>query len=833
MRAGFSRAQHFGRAPLISVVDTFRQDLRYAVRTCRRAPGFTLVAVLTLAIGIGANTAIFSLVNAVLLRPLSYPDPSRMVWFLTTAPEGPGGGASDVKFKMWRSIPSTFDDVVAFRFDFMNLSAGDHFDSVLGAEVTDGFFRLFGARTQVGRTFTASDALPSGANVVIISDSLWTRRFQRGAVIGRTITLNRRTYVVIGVLQAGFDTTTLTSADAPEPDVWVPLAIDPASTSREVQFVVAGRLRSTVSLAEAQARVAAAAGELRRRYPNYVRAGDGATVERFQSFLARHDRDPLLLLSGAVSLVLLIACANLANLLVARGAARSSELRMRAVLGATRGRLVQQLVTESVLLAVVGGAAGGVIGRASIAAVVAVTGPTITRIGLTRQGVPMDATVLGFTTAVALIAVLVFGLVPALIASRLARSLSVNDIGTTRVAGRRQRRIGGLLTAVEIGLSVVLLVGAALLIRTFANLEQVRLGFDPRHLLAVDVVADERGMSAAVRSQSIREGQVAVRAIPGVIDASASCCVPLRNGDGTLRYVVEGRPLTGLYHGMGGWRPVTPSYFETMRIPLVAGRLFSDSDSMSAPRVVIINQAMADRWWPGGGALGQRITLGKGIGGVWDEPTREIVGIVANVRDAAVEREPQPVNYVPIDQVQAPLQLGWLVRTQADPESLRVRIEQALQRSSGGMSVSTIGSMEHLMRQSVAQSAFRMWLMTGFAVIALLLAAVGVYGVMTYAVRQQMREIGIRIAIGATPRHVMRTVAMSQLAYSLAGLAAGIGGAVVMTRLLSAFLFGVTPADPLAFASSVIVLSVVAAASTWIPARRAARIDPLVALRSL
>jgi predicted permease len=445
----------------------------------------------------------------------------------------------------------------------------------------------------------------------------------------------------------------------------------------------------------------------------------------------------------------------------------------------------------------------------------------------------MDATVLAFTSAVALGAVLVFGLVPALIASRQARAGGVNDLGSTRVAGRHHRLVGGLLTAAEIGLSVVLLVGAALLIRTFANLERVRLGFDPRHLLAVKVVADEQGMRATVRSQSIREGQAALRAIPGVVDASASCCVPLLFGDATLRYVVDGRPLTGLYHGMGGWRPVTPSYFETMRIPLVAGRLFNERDSLSAPGVVIINQAMADRWWPGGGALGQRMTLGKGIGGVWEEPAREIVGIVANVRDAAVEREPQPVNYVPIDQVTAPLQLAWLVRTQADPESLRVRIEQALQGSSGGMSVSTFGSMDTVMRQSVAQSAFRMSLMTGFAVIALLLAAVGVYGVMTYAVRQQMREIGIRIAIGATPRDVMRTVVMTQLAYALSGLAAGIGGAVVMTRLLSAFLFGVTPADLPAFVSAVIVLSAVAAASAWIPARRAARIDPLLALRSL
>jgi putative ABC transport system permease protein len=832
MRFIFARFRPAIRAAHLSFPDAFTQDLRYALRTCRRGPGFTLVAVLTLAIGIGANTAVFSLVNAVLLRPLSYPDPSRLVWFLTTAPEGPYGDASDAKFNAWRSIPSTFASVAAFRFSNMNLTGGDRFESVLAGEVTEEFFQLFGAHTQAGRTFTVAEERPGGTSVVVISDAFWTRWFHRSDAVGRTIALNRRTYVVIGVLQAGFDTTTLTSADSPAPDVWVTLPIDPASTTREAQFVVAGRLRQSVSLGEAQARVAAAAGDLRRRFPGYIRAGDSATVERFQPFLARHDRDPLLVLSGAVGLVLLIACANLANLLVARGAARSSELAMRAVLGASRRRIVQQLVTESLLLAAVGGAAGGALGRIAIAVVVALTGPTITRIGLTDHGVPLDATVLVFTSAIALAAVLAFGLVPALIASRVALTGRLNETGGTRVVGRHHRRVGGLLTAVEIGLAIVLLIGSALLIRTFANLEGVRPGFDTQHLLGLQVVADDQGMSSTARGRSIRVGQERLRAIPEIVDATASCCIPLFNGDATLRYVVEGRPVTGLYHGMGGWRPVGPSYFETMQIPLVAGRLFSEVDSLSGPGVVIINQAMADKWWPRGGALGQRIAVGRGIGGVWDEPAREIVGIVANVRDAALDREPQPVNYVPIGQVKAPLQLGWLVRTHGDPEALRVRIELALQQSSGGMPVATVGTMESLIHQSTARSAFRMWLMSAFGVIALLLAAVGVYGVTTYAVRHQTREIGIRIAIGAKPRDITRMVVMTHLGYSLAGLAGGMGCAVWMTRLLTAFLFGIAPGDPTSFVSAVIVLIVVAAVSAWIPARRAARIDPVIALRT-
>jgi len=812
-------------------VEAFAQDVRYAVRTWRRTPGFTLLAVLTLAVGIGANTAVFSLVNAVLLRPLAYPDSSRMVWFLTTAPEGPYADASEVKFNAWRSIPSTFAHVTAFRFSQLTLTASDRFESVNAGEVTEDFFELFGARTQAGRTFTVPEARPGGANVVVISDAFWARRFRRGSAIGQRIELNRRSYAVIGILRREFDTATLTSAQFSEPEVWVPLQIDPESASLEAQFIVAGRLRPSVSLAEAQSRVAAAAVDLRRRFPAYIRAGDGATVAPLHTFLARHDRGPLLVLSGAVCLVLLIACANLASLLVARGIARTPEIAMRATLGATRGRIVRQLLTECLALAAVGGIAGCVVGRLAIDIVVSLTGPTITRIGLTEAGVPMDVRVLAFTSGIALLAVLGFGLVPALVASRTTLGGQLNEAAGHRVVDRRRRRLGGLLTAGELGIAIVLLVSAALLIRTFANLERVRPGFDAQNLLALQVVADDQNLDQATRVRSIRDAQDRLRTTPGIVDATASCCLPLVNGDATLRYVVEGRPLAGLYHGMGGWRPVAANYFATMKIPLVAGRLFTDRDSTAAPGVVIINQAMADRWWPHGGAIGARITLGRGIGGVWDEPSREIVGIVGNVRDAALDREPQPVNYVPIDQVKAPLQLGWLVRTRLDPEVVRVRIEEQLQRASGGMPVATIGAMDSLLRQSTAQFAFRMWLMSAFAAIAVILAALGVYGVMTYAVRQRTREIGIRLAIGASPRGLVWMIVTTQLGYSLAGIVAGVVCAGWLTRLLTSFLFGITPWAPTAFGFAVTLLAVVAGLSAWIPARRAVRVDPSIALR--
>jgi predicted permease len=386
------------------------------------------------------------------------------------------------------------------------------------------------------------------------------------------------------------------------------------------------------------------------------------------------------------------------------------------------------------------------------------------------------------------------------------------------------------------GVAVVLLVGAALLIGTFANLGRVRPGFETHHLLVLQstfpAVVDSQTFDPSARAREIRDAQERLRAIPGVIDTATSCCVPFVNGDATLRYIVEGRPLDGLYHGMGGWRPISSAYFETLKIPLVSGRAFTDRDSLMAPGVVIINQAMADKWWPGGDAIGHRITLGKGIGGVWEEPPREIVGIVANVRDSALDREAQPVNYVPITQVRMPLQLGWLVRTRADPEALRPRIQEELQRGSGGMPISTLGQMDALIHQTTAQAAFRMWLMGAFAAVAVLLAAIGVYGQIAYAVRRRTREIGIRIAVGADPSDVTRMIVMTSLRYSIIGISGGVAAAMLVVRVLKSFLFGLSPWDPGVFAISIIVLLVVGMVAAWIPARRAARIDPLVALKA-
>jgi predicted permease len=504
---------------------------------------------------------------------------------------------------------------------------------------------------------------------------------------------------------------------------------------------------------------------------------------------------------------------------------------MRAALGATPRRIVQQLVTESVLLAAIGGSAGFIIGRVTIDAVVALTGPTITRVGLTGHGVPMDARVLVFTCAMVVVAVLAFGLVPALIGSRVDLTRRLGD-GGSRGSGGHHRRLGGVLTGSEIGIAVMLLVASVLLIRTFANLNRVKPGFDTHNLLAVQLTYDAANYSTSKSVRTLRDAQQRLAAIPGITGTAAAAWVPFDYYDPSLRYVIEGKPLDGPYHGMGGWRPVAPGYFETLSIPLVRGRTFSDRDGQGAPSVVIINQKMADTWWPRGDAIGQRIILGRGIGGLWeDERPREIVGIVANVRDVALDQEARPTNYVPIAQLSAPIQLTWLVRTERDPEALRPRIEKEVQLAGQGMPVTSVGRVDSLIVGSTAHAAFRMWLMAAFAAVALLLAAAGVYGVMAYAVRQRTREIGIRMAIGATPANVTRMVVMNSLGYSLAGVLGGLISALAATRLLTTFLFGVNAWDPTAYFAAVIVLTLVSGVAAWIPARRAALVDPLIALR--
>ncbi len=819
-------------------MDPLWQDFRYSVRMIRKSPGFAFVAVLTLVLGIGANTAVFSIVNAVLLTPLRYPDPSRLVLFMTTAPEGPYAGASEAKFNLWRALSDTFADVTAFTNANMTTALGDQIEQVAVCQATAGFFRLFGVRFQVGRPFSEAEARRGAGHVAVISDTFWRRELQGGNAVGRTIELNHEAYAVIGVLDPTFDAEPIIGPrPLAAPDVWVPLKIDPASQNLASVLLVAGRLRPGVTLNEARSRAASTAAALRRQFPAYVRAEDGVTVESLQRVGVRDDRSPLVILFGAVTLVLLIVCANLASLMLVRGRSRTRELAMRAALGASRARIVQQLTVEGMVLAIVGTVVGLMTGRFAVRSVLAISATTLDRIGVVPHHVDIDMRVLAFTAAASLFACITFGLLPALAVSDVDLRHGISE--SAGGSSRNRRRLGGTLVAAEVALVMVLLIGAGLFVRTFIALDDTDPGFDSRNLIAIKMPVDSVNLNTAAVDRLIRLGQERLRALPEIRGVTAACCTPF-DLDLALRYVIEGRPLTGPYHGMGSWRPVATDYFETMRIPLLRGRTFDARDTLSAPRVVVINQAMADAWWRGTDALGQRLTLGKGIGAVWDEPPRTIVGIVANVRDAALNEAPRATQYVPFAQLNdgvsainlsfAPL--TWLVRTRTTPELLRPSIEEQLRIGSAAMKVTSFERVDAITDRSTVRAAFRMWLMTSFACAALLLAAIGIYGVTAYAVGQRTREIGIRRALGAERGDVERLVVFGGLQAAFIGVAAGFAASAALARTVRAVLYGVTPFDPLVFAAAVSTLIVVAMIAAWLPARRAAHVDPMIALRA-
>ena len=818
-------------------MDTVLQDLRYALRTARQNPAFTLAAVAALTLAIGANTAIFSVVNTVLLRPLPYPDPDRLVVFTTTSPQGPGFGASPTKFNTWRRQTAAFQDVSAYRFSVVNLTEGEP-EQVATAHVSADFFRLFGAPLTAGRTFTADEDLPSGGRVVVLSDGFWRRRFGAdAAIVGRKLSLNGEPHEVVGIL-GPFDSEAVQTPIGP-PDLWLPFQIDPNSVMQGHFFVAAGRLKPGVTLAAAKAELGQAANEFRERFPNALGRQGGFGADPMQEIIVRNVRGSLWVLLGAVTFVLLIACANVANLLLVRATVRRREIAIRAAMGAGRGRITRQLLTESVLLALAGGVLGLFLGMAGIRALLAMNPGNIPRIGVNGAGVGVDWRVLTFTLVVSIVTGLVFGLVPALQSSRIDLNTTIKESSGRSGSGFRQNKARALLVVTEMGLALVLLVGAALFIRTFLALRAVNPGFDAHQVLTMRMsLRGDRFTTTAAVAQLMRDGADRLSALPGVEVAGAACCVPLEGGFG-LPIIIEGRPLDGPAHGGGGFAPISPTYFRAFRIPILRGRAFTDQDTGGAPGVAIINNAMAKRFWPNGDPLADRITIGKGLGPRMELAGRQIVGIAGDVRDGGLNREPQPIMYVPWAQMpdahSANLlditPIAWIVRTRGEPYAMSANIQRELRAASGGLPVAAPRSMEEVMVRSTARSDFNMILLTTFAVAALLLAAIGIYGLMAYSIQQRTQEIGIRMALGAGAGAVRNMVVRQGMSVALAGVAIGLVSAYGLTRVIASFLFGVTARDPLVFVGVPLLLSGVALAGVWLPARRAARVDPVVALR--
>jgi len=814
------------------------QDIRYAMRMLRRSPGFTATAMTALALGIGANTAIFTVVNTVLLQPLAYPQPDRLVQLELSSTEGNANVTSIPKYAIWREQTQVFQDVAAYDAGGpgVNLTGGDRPEQLKGVHVSASFFPLFGASMAAGRAFSEDEDRPGGAHLVVLGNGLWRRRFAADPnIVGRNIELGGEPYFVTGVLAATF------TSDPPA-DIYLPLQADPHSTDQAHYLRSAARMKPGVTLAQAQAAMKLAAEEYKRKFPGTIAMGpqDGFTAEPLRDTVIGDVRKSLLILLGAVGMVLLIACANVANLLLVRATMRRREIAIRAAMGAGRGRIIRQLLTESVLLSVGGGVFGLILGYFGVRALLTFNPGNIPRIGEQGAAITLDGRVLAFTLIVSLGTGILFGLIPACNASHADLGLTLKESGVRSGGGLSQNKARATLIVTEVALALVLLVGAALLIRTFAALRGVNPGFSTDKILTMEMsLTGTRFDSSAAVNQLVRDSQRRVESLPGVVAFASTCCLPLEGGFG-LPFIIEGRPLSdGPAHGGAGYRPLSPRYFDVFKIPLLRGRMFTDHDDGGGEPVVLINEGMAKKYWQDANPVGQRMTIGKGVGPEFEEPPREIVGIVGDVRNGGLDSDPEPIMYVPVAQMtngQTALNnriipITWILRTKVEPFSLSTEIQEQLRIASGGLPVSHVRSMDQVRSESTQRTDFNMTLLVIFAGVALLLAAIGIYGLMAYSVQLRTQEIGIRMALGAGPQDVRSMVVKQGMRLALIGVFLGLAAALALTRLMASLLYGVKPWDPAAIVSVAVLLSAVALLATYFPARRASRVDPMVALR--
>lgn len=818
-------------------MDSFVRDIRHSLRLFWQNRGFTGTAVAALAIGIGLNTAIFSIISAVLLKPPPFPRADRIVLLMSTSPQGSGPAASPAKFAHWRQQSTVLEDVAAFRGGVINWTGGDLPLQLRSGQVSAAYFRLFGAPVVLGRTFSAEEDKPNAGHVAVISEGLWTRRFSRDPnIIGKTIELGGQPHTIIGVIGKTFDFRDF----GPDPEVWTPFQLDPNTHDQGHYFTVGARLKPGVTLEQAKARLALSAGEFRHKFPDALQPKDGFSVESLREALVDNARSTLIVLACAVGVVLLIACANVANLLLARAIGRKREIAIRAALGAGRGRMIRQLLTESLMLAAAGAVLGSVLGIAGIRALLTVNTANLPRIGTDGALVTADWRVLLFAGVVTLVTTVLFGLVPAFQSSRADLGATLKEGASRSGSGRNQNRGRAALAIGEIALAAMLLIGAALLIRTALNLGAVKPGFDAANVLTMRMSLNSAKYTrTAAVEQLTRDGLERLRAIPGVVSASATCCIPLEGGYG-LPFRVMGRPLEkGPFHGGGGWQTLAPGFFEVFKIPILRGRSFTERDNASGAPVVIINQAMAKQFWPKGDPLTDRILIGKGIMSELEaEMPRQIIGIAGDIRDGALNRDPRPTMYVPYAQTTDAINalnvrltpLAWVVRTRAEPTSLLPKIQEQLRQVSG-LPVTDVRTMAEVISRSTSRQRFNMLLMSVFAGAALLLAVIGVYGLMAYSVQQRTQEIGIRMALGAETGDVRKMVLFQGMRFALLGVIIGTASAFGLARLMKSFLFGVQASDPTVFAVVPVVLSLTALGAVWIPALRATRVDPVASLR--
>ena len=812
----------------------FWNDVKHALHLFIKSPGFTIAAVSALALGIGANTAIFTVVNAVLLKPLTYPDADRIVEIELSGPNGNAPIASIPKFQNYQQQTSIFKDVAAYDFAGPGFNiTGDRPELIHGIHVTESYFRVFGVPVVLGRTFTPQEDSPNGGKVVVLSYGLWQRRFGGNSkVLGSSLSMGNEPYTIVGVLGKNF-------LSDPEADIWLPFQFEPNSTNQGHFFQTAGMLKPGITIAKANAQMKLAYGQFHHTFPQSDPKG-GFAMEPLRDSIVRDARKSLLVLLGAVGMVLLIACANVANLLLVRATGRKREFAIRSALGASRSRIILQLLTESVLLAISGGILGLLLGFIGVRALLAISPAGLPRIGEDGSAIGIDWRVLGFTLGVSLLTGILFGLFPAFSASRTDLNSSLKESSNRSGTGFRQGKARALLVISEVSLALVLLVGSALLIRTFLALHGVDPGFNSHNILTMEMsLTGDRFAKTAGVAQLSFDGRQRLNAIPGVEVAATTCCLPIEGQFG-LPFAIAGRPIDPAKdHPGAGWMNASPDYYKLFKIPVLRGREFTEHDTAAAPGVVLINEVLAKQYFPNQNPVGQQLLVAKGMGPPFEEPARTIVGVVGSTHDGGLGRDPGPLMIVPDAQVSDAMTklntsfvpMRWVIRTHGDPHQLTSVITEQLRQASGGFPVAHVRTMDEIVSRSTSRESFNMMLLTIFGAVALVLAAIGIYGLMAYSVEQRTQEIGIRMALGADRATIRKLVVWHGMRLTLAGVVLGIGAAFGLTRLIASFLFGVKSWDPFVFVTVPIVLSAVALLAVWLPAARAAKLDPMQALR--